>query len=140
MYRWYWLDDEGILNSISDGFSKTGYTIDPHGAVGWKAWSDIKNGQFEKLESGLKNDYTQPGLTPNLPEWSKSVTTSKNALGIILETAHPAKFGSIVEKATGQTPGIPERLEKILKLQDKSIPMENDYSKFKDWLLNNLEF
>ena len=140
LFASYWLDDEGILNSISDCFSKTGYTIDPHGAVGWKAWSDIKNGQFEKLESGLKNDYTQPGLTPNLPEWSKSVTSSKNALGIILETAHPAKFGSIVEKATGQTPGIPERLEKILKLQDKSIPMENDYLKFKDWLLNNLEF
>lgn len=139
LFASYWLDDEGILNSISDCFSKTGYTIDPHGAVGWKAWSDIKNGQFEKLESGIKNDYMQPGLTPNLPEWSKSVTSSKNALGIILETAHPAKFGSIVEKATGQTPGIPERLEKILKLQDKSIPMENDYNLFKSWLLENLK-
>lgn len=134
----YWLDDNGITDSIRDCYSKTGYTIDPHGAVGWKAWSDIKTGAMKKLVEGEKNSFENPGLTPNIPAWASSVTEKKNAIGIILETAHPAKFGSIVENAIGSAPRIPDRLEKILKLEDKSIPMENDYEKFKSWLESTL--
>ncbi|WP_147634889.1 threonine synthase [Treponema pectinovorum] len=138
LFASYWLDDEGIINSIKDCYSKTGYVIDPHGSVGWKAWSDIKNGAMKDLVAGKKNDYTKPGLTPNIPSWVDDVITKKNAIGVILETAHPAKFGSTVTKATGKSPSIPDRLEKVLKLKDLSIPMENDYEQFKDWLLENL--
>ena len=137
MFASYWLDDDGILDSIKNCYEKTGYTIDPHGAVAWKAWADIKNGEMAKLLNGQKNDITKSGLTPNIPEWATEIITN-NALGIILETAHPAKFGSIVESATHSAPQIPDRLEKIMKLQDRSIPMENDYNKFKEWLLANL--
>ena len=111
----------------------------PHGAVGWKAWSDIKNGAMAELKAGKKHDYNTPGLTPNLPEWADDVVSKKNAIGVILETAHPAKFGQIVEKAIGSKPLIPERLEKVMRLEDKAIPMENDYSLFKSWLLENLK-
>jgi threonine synthase len=137
LFASYWLDNDGILASVKDCFDRTGYTIDPHGAVGWKAWSDIRNGGFEKLASGVKNDPTKPGLTPNLPAWSGEVL-KKNALGIILETAHPAKFSDTVAKATGRNPVIPDRLERVLKLEDRAIPMENDYNQFKEWLLANL--
>ncbi len=139
LFASYWLDDEGIMASIKDCHSKTGYTIDPHGAVGWKAWSDIKSGAMASLMNGTKNDWTKPGLTPNVPDWADDVVTKKNAIGVILETAHPAKFGAIVEKATGSKPSIPDRLEKVLKLQDRAIPMENDYGQFKEWLLANLK-
>ncbi len=138
LFASYWLDDDGIMASIKDCYSKTGYTIDPHGAVGWKAWSDIKNGAMTELQNGTKGDWTKPGLTPNLPEWADDVTKKKNAIGVILETAHPAKFGSIVAQATGKNPSIPDRLEKVMKLEDKAIPMENDYEKFKNWLIENL--
>ena len=137
LFASYWLDNEGIIASIKNCFDKTGYTIDPHGAVGWKAWSDIRHGGMEALKNGTKNDITKPGLTPNLPSWADKVI-NKEAVGIILETAHPAKFGSTVQKATGQSPSIPDRLEKVLKLEDKSIPMNNDYNEFKSWLLENL--
>ncbi|MBQ9205918.1 MAG: threonine synthase [Treponema sp.] len=137
LFASYWLDNEGIIASIKNCFDKTGYTIDPHGAVGWKAWSDIRHGGMEALKNGTKNDITNPGLTPNLPSWADKVI-NKEAVGIILETAHPAKFGSTVQKATGQSPSIPDRLEKVLKLEDKSIPMENNYEQFKSWLLENL--
>ena len=137
LFASYWLDNEGIIASIKNCFDKTGYTIDPHGAVGWKAWSDIRHGGMEALKNGTKNDITKPGLTPNLPTWADKVI-NKEAVGIILETAHPAKFGSTVQKATGQSPSIPDRLEKVLKLEDKSIPMNNDYNEFKSWLLENL--
>lgn len=139
LFASYWLDDEGIMASIKDCHSKTGYTIDPHGAVGWKAWSDIKSGAMASLLNGTKNDWTKPGLTPNIPDWADDVVTKKNAIGVILETAHPAKFGAIVEKATGSKPSIPDRLEKVLKLQDRAIPMENSYEQFKEWLLANLK-
>ena len=137
LFASYWLDNDGIIASIKNCFDKTGYTIDPHGAVGWKAWSDIRHGGMEALKNGTKNDFSKPGLTPNLPAWADKVI-NKEAVGIILETAHPAKFGATVQKATGSSPVIPDRLEKVMKLEDKAIPMENNYEQFKDWLLANL--
>lgn len=137
LFASYWLDNDGIIDSIKDCYSKTGYTIDPHGAVGWKAWKDIRNGAMEELKNGSKNDFTKPGLTPNLPAWADKVI-NKEAVGIILETAHPAKFGATVQKATGTSPSIPDRLEKVMKLEDRAIPMENSYEAFKTWLLENL--
>ena len=138
MFASYWLDNEGILNAIKECHDRTGYTIDPHGAVGWKAWYDIKNGAMKALEEGEAGDFTKPGLTPNLPRWADSVTQKKNALAIILETAHPAKFASTVSKAIRMTPPVPDRLEKVLHLPDMSIPIENDYKQFKDWLIDTL--
>ena len=137
LFASYWLDNDGIIASIKNCFEKTGYTIDPHGAVGWKAWSDIRHGGMEALKNGNKNDITKPGLTPNLPSWADKVI-NKEAVGIILETAHPAKFGATVQKATGSSPLIPDRLEKVMQLEDKAIPMENNYEQFKEWLLENL--
>lgn len=137
MFASYWLDNEGIMASIKDCNTRTGYTIDPHGAIGWKAWDDIRNGGFEALKNGAKNDISRPGLTPNLPEWAEEVI-NKNAVGIILETAHPAKFGSIVAEATGREPIIPETLQAVMNLPDMAVPMENDYEKFKEWLKANL--
>ena len=137
LFASYWLDNDGIIASIKNCFDKTGYTIDPHGAVGWKAWSDIRHGGMEALKNGTKNDFSKPGLTPNLPSWADKVI-NKEAVGIILETAHPAKFGATVQKATGSSPVIPDRLEKVMKLEDKAIPMENSYEQFKAWLLENL--
>ena len=133
----YWLDNEGIMKAIQACNSKTGYIIDPHGAIGWKAWEDIKTGAMAELMNGNKNDYTKPGLTPNVPQWAKSVI-DKNAIGIILETASPAKFGSIVTEAIGREPPMPARLEEVLRLPDRAIPMENDYELFKNWLVSNL--
>ena len=64
---------------------------------------------------------------------------NKKAVGIILETAHPAKFGQIVKDATGREPVIPSRLAEIMELPDRAIPIENDYNLFKDWLIANLQ-
>lgn len=55
---------------------------------------------------------------------------------IFLETAHPAKFPVEVEKATLQKVKIPAELEKLRKLQKKTIKIGKDY---KSWveILNN---
>lgn len=133
----FWLDNAGIMASITDCNTRTGYTIDPHGAIGWKAWDVIRNGGFEALKNGVKNDISKPGLTQNLPEWADEVI-NKNAVGIILETAHPAKFGSIVTEATGREPAVPETLQAVMNLPDMAIPIENNYETFKEWLKANL--
>jgi threonine synthase len=131
----FWLDDEGTLKAIEDCYKKTGYLLDPHGAVGYKAWDDITNGAFEKITNTAANEHT--GLAPNVPGWAAAVK-SKNAYGIILETAHPAKFGDTVQKACGTVPQLPERLQKVLNLPDRANNMQNDYGVFKDWLLATL--
>ena len=138
MFASYWLDNDGILKAIETCNNKTGYIIDPHGAIGYKAWEDIKNGAMADLVAGNKGDFNKPGLTPSVPNWSQKVL-DKKAVGIILETASPAKFGQIVTDAIGKEPPIPARLEEVMRLQDRAIPMNNDYNQFKDWLLANLK-
>lgn len=138
MFASYWADDKMTLDGIKECNQKTGYIIDPHGAVAWKAWNDVRGGKMKELVEGtLKPDYTKPGLSANIPSWANDVV-NKKAVGIILETAHPAKFGSIVQKAIGREPSMPQRLEKVLKLPDHAIPMEKDYESFKEWLVKNL--
>lgn len=138
LFAAYWLDDAGIIDSIKHCYDKTGYTIDPHGAVAWKAWYDIKTGAMKKLVEGATGDPKKPGLTPNVPEWA-SKAANNETVGIILETAHPAKFGDTVKNATGSSPVLPDRLEAVMKKEDRAIPMDNNYAEFKEWLLENLK-
>lgn len=133
----YWLNNDGIVDAIKSCNSKTGYIIDPHGAIGWQAWDSIRSGEMQALINGNKNDYNTPGLTPNIPAWGQAVV-DKKAVGVILETASPAKFGQTVFDAIGKEPPIPARLEEVMRLPDRAIPMDNDYNAFKDWLLANL--
>ena len=60
MFASYWTDDAGTIDGIKQCHEKTGYIIDPHGAVAWKAWNDIRGGEMEKLVKGEKGDYTKP--------------------------------------------------------------------------------
>lgn len=138
LFASYWQNNDGIMNAIRACNDKTGYIIDPHGAIGYAAWTDIKNGEMEAIINGKKNDYTVPGLTTNVPKWGQAVV-DKKAVGIILETASPAKFGSIVYDAIGKEPPMPARLEEVMRLPDNAIPMNNDYDLFKEWLLANLK-
>lgn len=133
----YWTDDTGTREGIAHCLERTGYIIDPHGAVGWKAWMALRNDGLLKLISGFPNDPELPGLTPSVPSWAQKVLDNR-AVGILLETAHPAKFGDTVKTACGREPKIPNRLEEILKLPDQSIPLSNKYADFKSKLLGNL--
>ena len=138
LFASYWLDNDGIKAAIKSCNDKTGYIIDPHGAIGWHAWDKIRSGEMQELLEGKKNDFSKPGLTPNIPDWAQKVI-NKEAVGVILETASPAKFGQIVTDAIGREPPIPSRLEEVMRLPDRAIPMDNDYNMFKDWLLSNLK-
>jgi threonine synthase len=61
-----------------------------------------------------------------------------NTRGIILETAHPAKFKEEMERIIGGPVAVPERLARLADLPKEAVPMNADYPAFRHWLSNNL--
>ncbi|MEO6760059.1 MAG: threonine synthase, partial [Saprospiraceae bacterium] len=105
----YSFSDQETESAMVEIDERFGYTIDPHGAVGYLALK-----VFQKSEA----------LTSN---------------GIILETAHPAKFLEDVERILEQPIEIPERLKELENLQKEATLMEADFDLFKSWLLENAQ-
>lgn len=58
--------------------------------------------------------------------------------GVILETAHPAKFLADVEDTLRQSIEVPKRLAALAALPKNSIPMPNEYAAFRGWIEDNL--
>ncbi len=85
---------------IRETYEKTGYLCDPHGAVGLL------------------------GLTEYINCFDKQAT------GIFLETAHPAKFKPIVEDVIRQPITIPDRLAQCMEKRVQAIEIDNDYKQF----------
>ena len=56
-------------------------------------------------------------------------------LGIVLETAHPAKFIEDVESILEQSIEVPQRLLVLSNAEKHAIKMSTDYDSFKSWLL-----
>ena len=90
------VSDEETLKTISEVFSRLGYYLDPHTAVGWKAVDKIR----EKMKASGK-------------------TT------VLLSTAHPAKFAETVEPITGPVP-VPPALQRAMErsVDARIIPAE----------------
>jgi len=63
----------------------------------------------------------------------KKYVDRKRENGVFLETAHPAKFGNIVELA-GLKYKMPGRLSKCIDKEKKAILMENDFMEFRKFL------
>src|ERR1043165_1665942 len=59
---------------------------------------------------------------------------SDNQSGFILETAHPVKFGGVVEQATGEQIGFPESMKYLLTQEKNSLLMEASFDKLQDYL------
>lgn len=104
----YAFDDEATRAAMREVKAKYDYVIDPHGAVGYLAWE-----QFRR-------EHAPP-----------------DAVGIVLETAHPAKFGEVVAETLGEPPAVPERLRHVLDMPKRSIPLPKDYATFKAFLLRH---
>lgn len=95
--------------AVSEVFSKTGYILDPHGAVGYL------------------------GLKSFVAESKQDVT------GVFLATAHPCKFPEVVEKLINKPIEVPERLQKIAGKKKVSIPMTKEFSSLKSFLLKDFQ-
>lgn len=100
--------DNETIDAMKEIKNKYNYIIDPHGAVGYLA---IK----KYLSENYYNQFN----------------------GVILETAHPAKFADIVEDVLDTKIEIPERLQTCLTKKKSSIEISKDYIDFKNFILSN---
>jgi len=97
--------DQETLAAMKMLHDKFGYIADPHTAVGVLGWQ------------GYKSQHPEP------------------TQGLVLATAHPAKFADVVTKAIGTTPSLPERLAAYLKREKLSVLISSAYADFKQFLL-----
>lgn len=100
-------NDAQTVEKIKETYEKYNYVIDPHGAVGLLALE-----QFEDEQ--------------NLNNYS----------GIVVETAHPAKFKDTVDDALNIDIELPEALQKCISKEKKTMKLTNEYSEFKEYLLS----
>ncbi|MDR8392163.1 threonine synthase [Aliifodinibius sp. S!AR15-10] len=103
--------DEQTRQAIQEVKKETGYLLDPHTAVGYLA--------VKKYRKNAAGYFSESGETPF----------------VILSTAHPAKFGDVIEPATGEEVPIPDRLAESLKKEKQSIKLENDFGHLKQLLM-----
>ncbi len=68
----------------------------------------------------------------------EDVLKEKNdgTLGIILSTAHPAKFKDVVDEVLNKDIPLPPRLEEIVNKPKVSVKMSKDFQAFKQFLLS----
>ncbi len=104
----YSYNNEQTEDCIKDVFEKYNYLLCPHTAVGYL---------------GLDEYVYENDLNPLYIN------------GIILATAHPVKFGEVVEPLIGRSVHIPERLLGIISGKKLSVSMSADFAEFKEWLL-----
>jgi threonine synthase len=90
--------DSDTLHTMRTCFDSCGYLLDPHTAVGLY---------------GLQQHRAQSADT--------------ESPGIVVATAHPAKFGAAVERAVGFAPEFPPQLERVISLPSHKIPLPTQY-------------
>ncbi len=105
----YAFSDTETANAMQQIYQRYNYIMDPHGAVGYLAW--------RKYQEEIQNE----------------------ALGVIFETAHPAKFLEDVERILSQKINIPGSLQALQTKEKKSIPLAVNYPEFKSRLLEYFE-
>lgn len=62
--------------------------------------------------------------------------TNPDAVGIILETAHPAKFDETVAKAIGTMPELPKELLALVEKEKVATEIGANYAELKQYMLN----
>jgi len=102
----YSVTDADTILAMKEIYSRFGYVMDPHGAVGY---AGLKRYQLE----------------------------NPTAVGVILETAHPAKFLETVEQNLNFKLELPEGLKAVATKDKRSIVLSKSYVDFKKYLLGN---
>lgn len=102
----YSFDDNQTKLIMKEVYKNFGYTLDPHGAVGYL------------------------GLTKYLNENAIS-----NYVGVFLETAHPIKFQDVVEETLYTRLEIPDSIQSIMTKEKVSTEISS-YDELKDFLIS----
>jgi threonine synthase len=98
------ITDEDTMDTIAHTYRTTGYILDPHTAVGALSLTRYRS------------------------------QTSSSLPGVVLATAHPAKFEATVTRAIGKPPEIPPQLAEALGKVGSKTPLMNSYNELKKQL------
>lgn len=101
----YTISDTETLDAMRALDQSYGYTADPHTAVAYAA--------LERYRQATDSGFT----------------------GVMLATAHPAKFPEVCQQALGRSVPMPERLAATLRREPRVTPLANSYVALKDVLL-----
>jgi threonine synthase len=105
------INDEETLQTLKMVYERHNVLLEPHGSVGW---------------AGLRHYFEfAPG------------DHAASQVSVCLETAHPAKFPAEINSILGFDPELPESLKGLEDKEEKMIPIENDYTHFKEFLIKN---
>lgn len=99
------------------------------------SFSDVQTIQAIKELKEKYNYLIDPHGAVGYLAFNKYAKTQDD-FGVILETAHPAKFGDVIELNTGFKIEMPLRLADYLKNKKKSIKMDTQYNSLKSFLLS----
>ena len=102
------ISDAETLETVARVEKASGYLMCPHTAVGYLA-----------TERFLQ--------TPEMA----------GATGVVLATAHPAKFGTVIEPALGKPVTLPERLQDYVRKEKHATLLSNNYDQLKAFLLTS---
>mgnify|MGYP001943111059 CR=1 FL=1 len=111
-------------------------------------WSEIKDliesytvndeDTITKMQAVYKkHEYTAcPHTAVGLESWERHQAENPEAKSVILSTAHPMKFGDVIEKALGATSELPEKLAVLTKREKSFTQMSAQFKDFKKYLLD----
>ena len=105
----YSFSDEATKKAMQDVKKDFNYTLDPHGAVAYLGLQALRQAQSDKI--------------------------NEDFVGVLLETAHPAKFVEVVEDVLKEKIVIPEKLEAFNKKEKKSVEFSVDFEAVKNYLI-----
>lgn len=112
----YSFSDEATKKAMQEVKKDFNYTLDPHGAVAYLGLE-----KFRKSFDSAQDD--------------KSDKEGGDFIGVLLETAHPAKFVEVVEDVLKEKVEIPEKLEAFNKREKKSVEFPVDFEAVKNYLI-----
>jgi threonine synthase len=111
MIRGVYVSDDETRETIAKVYRDSGYYLDPHGAVGWKAADKCL------ISGGEPRSASAASVKP-----------------VILATAHPAKFSEVVEPITGKVP-VPASIKTAMERKASSRIIPAELSALRDALL-----
>ncbi|MCU0444996.1 MAG: threonine synthase [Microscillaceae bacterium] len=104
----YYVSDEATRQTMHR-YWQQGILLEPHGAVGVKAYEDfiVQNPDYQDFKA------------------------------IIVETAHPAKFTEMMQEILQVKPEMPQALANMLTRPEKVVYLPNDYGTIKNFILES---
>lgn len=103
----YYFTDKETKATVQKVFKESGYLLDPHGAVAYLGLVQYQNGQQEDFN------------------------------GVLLETAHPAKFIETVEESILEKIEVPEKLSAFGKKEKVATLFPVDFQQVKAFIKHN---